>query len=307
MSQMECVLGLDIGGTNMRFGLIDAEYQISDFEMKRTSLILDATNPIANIIDGLKDYCNVYLKNRKLKAISIGFPSTIDKTRKVVLSTPNIKGLQNIPVANHVSNSFNIPTFINKDVNFLLLYDMYSKKIENSGIVLGCYFGTGLGNAISIDGKLLIGKNGVASELGHIPVLNSDLKCGCGNIGCIEMYASGKHLEELVGQNFKDTFIKQVFTNHLSEPVIEQYMDILAIPIATEINILDPDYIIIGGGVLQMANFPKHKLVERILAHTRKPFPAENLNILYSDEAQENGVIGAGIYAYKRFESEDYL
>lgn len=92
----------------------------------------------------------------------------------------------------------------------------------------------------------------------------------------------------------------RLFKEHGDAPELLEYIDWLSIPIATEINIFDPDYIVLGGGVLQMEAFPQKLLEKRILEHTRKPYPAANLSVLYSSPHQENGVIGAGIYALRR-------
>ena len=69
-------------------------------------------------------------------------------------------------------------------------------------------------------------------------------------------------------------------------------------PIAAEVNILDPDFVFVGGGLVQMKGFPKDYLKERVIAHTRKPYPAENLNLLFSEAGPENGIIGAAIRGF---------
>lgn len=151
-----------------------------------------------------------------------------------------------------------------------------------------------------IDGHYLNGKNGVAGELGHIPVLNNLRKCSCGNNGCIEMLASGKRLEELKQIHFADTNIKQIFEKHWKDPIIKDFIMALSVPIATEINIFDPHHIIIGGGVVGMKNFPKKCLEKYICEHVRKPFQLVNLNILYAEFRQETGILGGAYYAYRK-------
>ena len=79
-------------------------------------------------------------------------------------------------------------------------------------------------------------------------------------------------------------------------------IEAMAAAVASEVNILDPDYVILGGGLLQMADFPLKQLEEGIHRHTRKPYPEANLRLLYSDAKQENGIIGAGIYAWRKWE-----
>lgn len=300
------VLGMDIGGTNMRFGLLNEKMELRAFAIESTQEVFQCVNPIEKLTERVRAYCEKNLGGAMPKALCIGFPSTIDKERRVVTSTPNIKPLQNLRVADEMEEALGIPVYINRDVNFLLLYDMAFHKLPEEGTVIGLYAGTGLGNAVAIDGKLLLGKNGVAAELGHIPMWGQDGLCGCGNRGCLETIASGVYLEKLQRDFFPETPIHDLFQEKGDAPQLRQFIENLSLPIATEINIFDPDYIILGGGLLQMPSFPREQLLSCIRAHTRKPYPCETLEILYSQPRQENGVIGAGIYARKRLEDPAY-
>lgn len=297
------ILGIDIGGTNIRAGLVDVDYQLSNFVIESSTQIMNPNHAAKKLILFIKRFIEEQAKDKKIAAISIGFPSTIDKNRKKILSTPNILGFNNINIVDELEEGLQIKTFINKDVNMLMLFDMYQGSVPDEGVTTGFYLGTGLGNAISINGHLLAGKNGAAAELGHIPSRGHNEACGCGNIGCVETFASGKYLRKLCDENFKDTHIGDVFKEQKDDPIIKNFIRELAIPIAAEINILDPDYIILGGGVLQMEGFPFEELEKGIHEFARKPYPEQNLHFLYSVPGQENGVIGAGIYALKEMKS----
>ena len=304
MANSKYVLGMDIGGTNVRMGLIDDAYTLHRFTRVSTENVFTNDQPGK----GLSSIINNYLQENDAKedvtSISIGFPSTLDKERKTILSTPNIPILQNIPIVNLISEEIDLPIYINRDVNLLMFYDLHTQKIPTKGTTIGYYFGTGVGNAILINGEILNGRNGVAAELGHIPILNDTTRCNCGNIGCLENYSSGKYLVELAESEFPDTPINRVFAEHASHPKISQFIEYLAIAIAVEATIFDPEYIVLGGGVLQMPNFPKQFLEKRIRDRTRKPFPSENLRFIYSQQTQENGVIGAGIYAFQQMKGQ---
>lgn len=293
------VLGMDIGGTHMRMGFVDESLQLSGYNMAPSSLI-SGTGAAGRLAVFVKEYIE---KTGILpSAVSVGFPSTLDKQRRVLLSTPNIEGLSGVPAAKIMEEELGLPVFINRDVNLLFLYDCHVHQLHGPGVNLGIYVGTGLGNVISINGEILVGKNGVAAELGHIPGWQLNAPCPCGNTGCLEMYASGKHLKEIRDQYFPQTPIGELFIRHGVEAQLQAFVECLSIPIATEINILDPDHIILGGGVLQMEGFPTELLEKYIYNHARKPYPADNLHILYSNQAQENGVIGAAIHGYLELE-----
>lgn len=296
--QIQCVVGLDIGGTNCRIGLVDQSNNLYHPQIFNTAELQINGSFLDGLLDFTKDYIDQYQTDYTIAAISMGFPSTISSDREVLISTPNIEGLNNIPIISLCKKIFNIPVFVNRDVNMLLFHDIQYFQIPQNEIILGFYIGTGLGNAIYINNEILLGKNGVAGELGHIPILGSKKKCSCGNEGCIEAIAAGRYLEELCQTRFTDTPIKDIYLNHTDTPEIREQVEYLSIPIATEINIFDPHYIILGGGILQMEGFPKNLLEEFIIKHSRKPYPADGLSILYALTEQENGIIGAGIYGF---------
>lgn len=299
MSREKYIMGIDIGGTNLRAGLVNSAKGLSEFTITSTKIMED-DNTVDNLISFVKDYLSFRCIGKDVSGIAIGFPSTIDRARRRVLSTPNIKGLNNINIVDRMEKELQIPIYIEKDVNMLLLYDMFIGNIPDAGITTGFYVGTGLGNAITINGQLLTGKTGAAAELGHIPSRDTKGLCGCGNSSCVELFASGKYLQYLCDNDLEHVFIGDVFTKYSKDPIIEKYIQDLAIPIATEINILDPDYIILGGGVIQMKDFPKQQLEDAIHKFARKPFPDKELSFIYSVPSQENGVIGAGIYGLKK-------
>lgn len=292
-SQKKYILGIDIGGTNFRIGLVSQIYEITEFKIISIKE-LQKGNFIDNLIKQIEFYINLY--KEEIEAIGIGFPSIVSKDKKYVYSTPNIKNLDNINITDSLEKKLNIPIYINKDVNFLILKDIKENKIKDDSIVIGLYIGTGFGNAIYINGQIIEGKHGVAGELGHIPVLGSEEVCSCGNIGCIEMYASGKALKKINDENFSETDISNIFLEHGNTKIIKKYIDTLAIPIATEINILDPDYIIIAGGVTIMKGFPIDELKKSIYEKARKPYPAEDMNIIVSNHDQKSGILGAAYY-----------
>jgi len=299
MTDKKYVIGIDIGGTNIRVGMIDKEIHLTNFIIMSSEQIGDELRAAENLTEFVSDYMQQYVHGEIIQGISIGFPATIDRDRKCVLSAPNIPGFENVDIVDAFWERLRIPTYINRDVNMLMLFDMYNGDIPDVGVTAGFYLGTGLGNAIAIDGHMLRGKNGAAAELGHIPSRETYGVCGCGNDSCVELFASGKYLKYLCDTYFEGTFIGEVFKKHGDHEIIRKFVNDLSIPVAAEINILDPDYIILGGGLTQMEDFPKPLLEKAIRRYTRKPYPEQNLEFIYSVPAQENGVIGAGLHALK--------
>ena len=289
----KCTVGIDIGGTNFRIGAVSETREVSDFRKIPVRQVFCTDAPISDLTDYLKGYC----ADKEVECISIGFPATLDRNRQTVLQAPNIPFMENLPVVEVLSWELNVPVFIERDVTMALCYDSEKYGIPSEGVVCGFYFGTGIGNAISINGVPLVGRNGTAGELGHIPVDGSEEHCGCVNVGCMENLAGGKYLAHLCETVFSETPVEYLFSRHGDDPRLLQFVDRMAITVATEINILNPDQILIGGGVPAMKGFPKELLMERIRFHARKPYPANDLNVIYTDDSSEKCVIGAAVYA----------
>ncbi len=297
---LACVytLGADIGGTNFRLGIVAGDGKIISFDRKPSSVLYG--NAAENLAKEITAHIAENGFSGQISAVAVGLPSLIDKGRSTVLSTPNLKGFDNLPLKNEIEKILGIPVFIERDVNFLLQNDMEKLGIESGKTVLGFYVGTGFGNSVFLGGDFYTGSNGAAGELGHIPILGNSLKCTCGNTGCVETVCSGKALEELAGRHFPETDIKQVFKVHGNEPILKTFVHNLAVPIATEINILDPDVCIIGGGVIDMEAFPKEMLFDAVHFYARKPYPEKSLRLLFTRHDQKSGVFGSGIFAQKQ-------
>lgn len=289
------IIGIDIGGTHFRIGAVSADGTVSDFRKLPVRQVFRSDAPLKDLTEYLSAYCGEV----DAQAVSIGFPATLDAARQTVIQAPNVAFMENLPVVRVLTEALQIPVFIERDVTMALCYDCQRYRIPNERIVCGFYFGTGIGNAISINGHPLIGKNGTAGELGHIPVDGSEEVCGCGNTGCMESLAGGKYLAQLRRTVYLDTEISELFVQHGDEPLLRQFVDRMAMAVATEINILDPDYILIGGGVPAMNGFPKDRLLERIRFHTRKPLPEGKLNIVFTEDTDDKAVVGAAIYGRK--------
>ena len=286
------LIGIDIGGTFLRIGIYDNK--LIRFDKHAVKDILISGDFIKDISVFLKQY--IKENNIDPEAVIIGFPAPIDKTRKIVLQAPNINIADRLDVVDNLQKQLNIKVLIEKDVSLLLQYDINKYNLNNHSSICAFYFGTGIGNCIYLNGQIYIGNNGSAGELGHIPVDHSDLLCGCGNRGCMENLAAGKYLAKLCEEEYKDTHISELFTKHANEPLIQEFIDRMAMTVATEINILDPEVIILGGGIINMKDYPIEQLKQRIIYYTRKPLPAENLHIIISEDNEEKGVMGAIYY-----------
>lgn len=308
MNSIMFVLGIDIGGTFTRIGLVDSNYNVYSFRKIETKEIIYnnyGIEKLLNIIDSVIKGSGLFEQSiDSLKAISIGVPATVNKQKNKIISATYLHSLENIDVVKAIKSKFmNIEVFLEKDVNFLLYKDIHDMQLYDYPVVCGIYFGTGIGNSIYINNEFISGKHGTAGELGHIPLYRNNKICGCGNIGCIESKASGKALQYINDEKYKDNNISEIFQHYDYDEELKDFIDILSIAVATELNILDPDIFIFGGGLQDMDNFPRIELEECIYKHSRKPYPGKDITILYTKNTQMSGVIGGGIYAFDKLKN----
>ena len=290
------IIGIDIGGTNFRIGAVDEDGSVLKFEKVSTKSVLHSGDVLKDIAEFIKEFT----KDLSVRAVAIGFPATLDPERKKVVQAPNIPYMEDLPVCDYLKAELNIPIIAERDVTYALCYDMAKYQIPEKGITCGIYFGTGIGNAISIEGIPLAGRHGTAGELGHIPVLGSEEVCGCGNIGCLEAVAGGKALVKIQQEHFPNTEVGALFTEYGSEKVLLDFVDGMSVAVATEINILDPDYVLVGGGVMKMADFPMAYFEECIRKRVRKPLPLNELNLIFAEDEKDKSVVGGTLYASKK-------
>ena len=294
------VVGIDIGGTNFRIGAVNAALETAEFEKLPVREVFHSSDPLEDLAAFLGDYLRREALAGRVEAVSIGFPATLNRERTEVMQAPNVRFMENQPVVRRLGGALGLPVYIERDVSLALYHDMARCGVSSAGIVAGIYFGTGIGNAICIDGELLSGRDGAAGELGHIPVVGCTEVCGCGNVGCMEAVAGGKYLAKLCREVYVDTPIGEIFTAHGEDALLRDFVDRMAVAIATEVNILNPDCVLVGGGVLAMRDFPRTLLVERIHVHARKPYPDRSLRLVFTGDDPEKCVVGAAIHAMRR-------
>lgn len=287
------VLSIDIGGTNFRIGAVRENGSIAKFGRIPTASVFSSGNVLADLMQAIR----AFSADCSYDAVAVGFPATLNRERTQVVQAPNIPFMEELPICETLQTGLCVPVLAERDVTFALCYDVEKYRLPAEGIICGIYFGTGIGNAILLDGRPLTGRHGTAGELGHIPVLGSDVPCGCGNAGCIEAVAGGKALARIQKERYPETPIEEMFAQHGGDQALLSLVDGMAVAAGTEINILDPDQILLGGGVLNMAGFPLDLFDRKLREHTRKPLPWRELKPIYTGNEADKSVIGGAIYA----------
>ena len=230
---------MDIGGTNIRYHLIDSKNQeniLSQIEDTQTTSI------IALIEDIISRY--------HIQRIAIAYAGQVDNG--VILSSPNIK-VEEPYIAKYFADHHNIPLYIENDLKSAALaeYEFWGC----SGTMVVASIGTGFGAAIVEGGKLIRGSHNLAGEIGHIPFRYSEIPCGCGNHYCVEASTSGRALEKWIEYYWlpihNDPLQNlQTINDPRADTILDNFHEGLIYAIATTISLLNPEIVVLGGGVI---------------------------------------------------------
>ena len=185
------VVGIDIGGTNTVFGIVDARGQVVASDSIKTMKHADFDDYVDELHDNLSRLLKANEMEDKIQGIGIGAPNGNYYTGEIV-NPPNLPWGPRIPLAEKVSKAFNpIPVAVTNDANAAALGEMTYGAARGMKDFIMITLGTGVGSGIVINGQLVYGSDGFAGELGHVIVKrNNGRICGCGRTGCLETYCS---------------------------------------------------------------------------------------------------------------------
>ncbi|MBP2847581.1 allose kinase [Dickeya oryzae] len=291
-------LGVDIGGTSTRLLVMDAQRRWSGFHKVPTASWAhepDALGALAQVLHPV-----LAAASCAIGGVMLGLPGILSHDRQQVVSLPFIPALDGQPVARQLAERVGVPVAMDKDVNHLMLWDLLQLESLPQHAV-GIYLGTGLGNSLWINGQFYHGQHGGSGELGHIPWPDNPQACPCGNAGCVETITSGHWLSQWAQTHSPQTPLATLFSAQRDHPDLCAFIDQLAQAIATEMNILDPEYLILGGGVLSMADFPLQQLRSRLMQHLRPPVTRHGLKLVVSAATDHTGCRGACLAAERYF------
>lgn len=291
-------LGIDIGGTGTRLQIMEEGRVWSGFRKVPTRSWAQQPDALAAL--GL--LIGETLEQQPVSGVMLGLPGILSRDRQQVISLPFIQALDQQPVAAQLSARLGVPVAMDKDVNHLLLWDLLQLP-QLPQHAVGLYPGTGMGNSLWINGGFYHGQHGAAGELGHVPAGGSTLPCPCGNHGCAETVTSGHWLSRWAAEHAAQTPMAALFSCHRDDPALQAFVTRLARLIATEMNILDPEYLILGGGVLAMADFPLAQLRTEVQQYLRPPATRSGLRIVFSQSTDHTGCRGACLAAERLFRS----
>jgi glucokinase len=242
----------------------------------------------------------------------VGVPGVIQMDRGIVVKSPNFPDWNNLPIRDELEKALHIPVFIENDANAAALGEQWRGAGRGIDSMILLTLGTGVGGGIVLNGQIWQGADGMAGEIGHMTLIPGGRQCGCGNTGCLEMYASARGIvqsyREAVERNGKsgapETSSEQVFQaardgDAAAGSVMRDMGRMLGIGIANLINIFNPQMIVIGGGVKDAWHLFTGAMREEIRKRAFR-VPAERTKIVPSVLGDDAGMVGAAAVALQK-------
>lgn len=309
----ELIIGVDLGGTNIKAGVVDLRGKVQ----KRIKTPTESQKGGEKVMENIKKTVHQLLNGlnkESILGIGLGTPGVVDLKRGVLLGgSENLPGWAGTPIKPELEKEFDLSSFADNDVNVVTLGEHWQgagKGIEN----LFCLtLGTGIGGGIVIEGKLHRGPGYYAGEIGHTTINFEGLACNCGSFGCLEAYASSRAIvhqclsairNKKVESNLLslvDDEVEKVNTgtvvkaategDRLCQAVIAETARSLGAGIANVINLLNPQMVIVGGGVAKAGEILMRPLREQIQRYAL-PIAYKIVKIVRAELGDAGGIVG---------------
>jgi len=302
-------IGIDLGGTNLKAGIVDKDGKILHRLSTKTNSDADSqtiSNQILELIAEIIKISN--FKKSDIIGIGLGSPGLVDKKGETILFSPNLPRWRNIPIKRIVAERFSKPCVLENDANAAAWGEKWVGAGKEATSMVMLTLGTGIGGGIIIDNRLWRGANNVAAEIGHMVIQMDGPQCNCGNRGCVEVYASAtgmvrrfkellkggassslKDCDEITAKMINDAAFQG---DKASLDIMEETGRYLGIAIVNIMHILNPEMIVLAGGMIGSGELLMNPIRQ---VTTQRAFEAsyKDTKIVFSQLGNDAGIIGA--------------
>src|SRR5256714_4213326 len=312
----EVVFAADLGGTHLRAATDDENGQIN-FRLKQKTPQAGEPGEIVRALVLAVRQCETQSKisGDSIRAISVVVPGSVNVEQGVVMKAPNLSCLDGFRLAAALTSELKLPAVVENDANAAAVGEMWQGAGHGRRTIVCITLGTGVGGGIILDGKLWRGVNDSAAEIGHMCVDPfGGVACLCGSRGCLEVYASATAIVRMArearprysdsllqsgeGLTAEDIYQAGIKGDELALEVFRRMGVYLGIGLANLIKILNPEMIVIGGGVVNAWElFAKH--MQREIAERAFPVPAAEVKVVPGECGDDAGLLGAPYLALK--------
>jgi glucokinase len=262
MKRQPVVIALDLGGTNVRMGVVDAVGSVRHSVSRPLGAdrsVAGVTGEVARRGAELIDWCAG--AGLHPEALCLAAPGIISAEDGTVIFSPNLPGWTDVPLRAMISEALGLPAILENDANAAAFGEFWKGGGQGTNHLVMFTLGTGVGGGIISDGILLRGSRGMAGELGHLTVVSENGRlCRCGSNGCLEAYASASAVAEILGERWTDdspppptareAYLLAAAGDSLCREVFREAGFYLGVAMADLVNVLNPEVIVIGGGAM---------------------------------------------------------
>lgn len=320
-SKNDLFVGVDLGGTKILAGVFSPQLrllQTAKLSTKSNRGFEPVVDRIARCVRDAVDEADMNLK--QVQAIGIGAPGAIDSETGEVIFAPNLQW-KDAPLRKELEKRLEVPVFVENDCTACTLGVHEVELKGRTRNLLGVFLGTGIGGGLILDGRVHRGFNGTAGELGHMVLQVGGPKCGCGNNGCFEALASRTALFREIQQRVKageKTLLTEMLGDSLDdlksgdlrkalrkgdklvEKVVESAAEYTGIAIANLINILNPEIVVLGGGVIDALEDEMMSIITETALDYAMPGTVKGVEIIASKLGDNAGITGGAVLAKAR-------
>ncbi len=316
MSDKQALAGIDIGGTTIKFGLVDPRGKIL-FKDQKPTVVGRGAEPLLHLISNIAESLLYHAAEEELEVrwLGVGTPGAVEpKTGKIIGPSPNITGWEGTELGGTLKKRINLPVFVDNDVNVMALAEARFGAAMSFRTAVCIAMGTGVGGGIVIDGKVLQGASGGAGEIGHMVIDPNGPSCRCGARGCLEAYCSSAAIisranqllkneltpvfqEVLEGKlenlNIRKLFVAYKAEDPIARQVVTETAEYLGMGLANVVTLLNPEIVVIGGGIADGGG-----IIDEVSTVIRKRAlrPAgEVVRIVKASLGNDAGFIGASL------------
>jgi len=312
------VIGMDMGGTNTVFGVVDARGNVISKSAIKTNTHDDVTLYINDLYIEMMKLIDVAGGIDKIKGIGVGAPNGNYYTGNIEFA-PNLPWKGVIPFANMMADKFGIPAALTNDANAAAVGEMTYGAARGMKNFIMITLGTGVGSGIVIDGKVVYGHDGFAGELGHVNVMrNNGRLCGCGRSGCLEAYASAtgvaRSAREILETSTKSSVLRNIPSNDItSKDVFDAAMEgdevakeifqftgkILGEAFSDFVAFSAPEAIVLFGGLAKAGDLILNPIIENMEKNILNIWKGK-VKVLFSElKEADAAVLGASALAWE--------
>lgn len=318
MSKQKPVLAVDLGGTKILTAVIGIGGRI----LARKYCLTRADEGLGVVVQRILSALDSVLKEAgmdlsQVGGISLAAAGAIDATRGVITVSPNLPGWNDVPLRDIIKEKLKTDTWLINDAKAAALGEYHFGAGRGTRNLIYLTVSTGIGGGIITNGELYFGHRGSAGEIGHMTIDTNGPPCACGNVGCLEVMASGtavakdalerlnrgekSMLREIVSGDLAQVTAKEVAGaaakgDGLALEVITRAATYLGVGLVNLVNTLNPEIIVIGGGMSKMGAL-LFDPAKRVVAERALPLAVESVRIVPADRPDDAGLLGAAVFA----------